>query len=145
MSVHLEWKQIETDPSNIWIVLTALGKVDLPETRAKLIEFQRTLDYFQEHYAATHTFTFMFDFSRCKDFAKLEMLGDLKKFLTTNDALITSHLKKSYILLRDPAWKFWTRLIFAFRKPKQPYDFKMTDRTLYYALRYEPVLNPVTT
>jgi hypothetical protein len=138
MSVHLAWKQIETDPNNIWIVMTALGKVDLPETRAKMIQFQETLDHFKTHYAATHKFTLLFDFGRCKDFAKLEMLGDIKKFLTANDALITSHLKKSYILLRDPAWKFWTKLIFAFRKPKQPYAFEMKDRTLYYALRHVP-------
>jgi hypothetical protein len=136
MSVYLDWKTIPEDPQNIWIVMTAFGKVDLPETRLKLAKLQDTLDHFEKHYSTTHKFTFVFDFSKCKDFAKIGMLGDIKHFLATNDKLIESHLRKSYILLRDPSWCFWTKLIFAFRKPKQPYTFKMTDRKLYNALRY---------
>lgn len=137
MSVYLEWKTLPDDPQNIWIIMTAQGTIDLPETRVKLAKLQETLDHFEQYYGATHQFTFVFDFLNCQDFAKIAMLGDIKRFLSKNDRLIESHLRKSYILLRDPSWQFWTKLIFAFRKPKQPYTFKMTDRKLYYALRYQ--------
>lgn len=136
MSVYLEWKTIPEDPSNIWIVMTAIGIVDLPETRLKLQKLQETLDYFVKHYHSTHTFTWLFDFSQCRDFAKTTMLGDLKTFMARNDALITKHLRESYILLRDPAWKFFLNLIFVFRRPTRPYHFKMQDQKLYNALRY---------
>jgi len=141
MSVHLEWKEVPDDPNNVWIVLTALGTVDLPETRVKLAKLQETLDYFIEYYGTSHKFTLLFDFSRCKDFAKLPMLDDIKKFLKKNDPILGTHLRKSYILLRDPSWKFWTKLIFVFHKPKQPYSFKMEDAQLYHALRFKGGVN----
>lgn len=138
MSVYLEWKTIPGDEGNIWIVMTATGTVKLPETQAKMAKLQETLDYFAQHYSQTHKFTFLFDFSRCKDFAKMSMLGDLKAFLQKNDSLIENHLRKSYILLRDPAWNFFLKLVFAFRPPKQPYALKFEDQSLYEILRYRP-------
>ena len=137
MSVHLEWKTVPEDPNNIWIVLTAFGVVGLELTREKLGKLQDTMDYFVEHFSATHKFTLLFDFSQCEDFAKMGMLTDLKSFLTKNDKLLETHLRESFILLRDPAWRFWTKVIFAFRKPKQPYAFEMADKALYEALRFK--------
>lgn len=136
MSVHVEWKTVETTPNMIWIVMTAIGTIDLPETRAKLTELQTMLDYFRDHMAATHQFTFLFDFSKCRDFAKMAMLGDLKKFMDKNDALMNKSLKESYILLRDPAWEFFVKLVLAFRPKKQPRHLKMRNRALYNALKY---------
>lgn len=126
MSVFLDWKEFVEEPEMIWIVLTATGAVDLPETRRKLRQLQSTLDHFRAHHSHKK-FTFLFDFSQCKDFSKMAMLGDLKTFLSVNDALINSHLARSYILLRDPAWQFFLKLVFAFRPPKQPYFLKIPD------------------
>ena len=136
MSVHLEWKTLPNDPQNVWIVLTALGKVDVPETKTKIDKLQETLDYFAQHFSGTHEMTFLFDFSKCQDFPKLTMLDRIKKFMSRNDELIKARLRESYILLRDPSWKFWTQALFVFRKPTHPYSFKMADRKLYHALRY---------
>ena len=135
MSVELEWKTIPQDPNNIWIVMTAYGVVDLPETRMKLQKLGETLDYFQQYFSSQKKFMLVFDFSQCKDFAKIDMLGDLKKFLTKYDPLITVSLRKSFILLRDPAWKFFLNLVFAFRPPKQPYALEMPPN-LYEAIRH---------
>ena len=109
----------------------------MPQMATGLQQFQETLDYFEKHFKHSHSFTFLFDFSKCQEFLKVSMLGEVKKFLTKNDDLITSNLKESYILLRSPLWKFVLDIIFKFRPPKRPYHLAMHDTALYNSLRYQ--------
>ena len=137
MSVFVEWKTVEGQQSMIWIVMTAVGVVDLPETRAKMLDLQQKLDYFSQNLTRTHKFTFLFDFSKCKDFSKMAMLEDLKDFLTKNDRLIKQSLHESYILLGNPLWKMFLKMVFAFRPPTRPHHMKMENRQLYHVVKYK--------
>lgn len=139
MSFELECKEVAEEPGVVWVVLTGKGNVPIDEIKKKMAKLQEILDYVRE-YKPESQFGFLFDFSTCIDFKKMEMLEDIKAFLTKNDALIESRLNRTYVLLRLPVWKLFLNIIFFFRPPTKPCHLNKIEADLYRAIKHSTQL-----